>query len=153
MQHPNTLRAALAAALVLAAAAPLHAQDTTQAADPAATTGAPTATDPALATPPVDGGATVGTDATTTDATATDVPVDAAATTAAPVDAAPVDPAATGAVDEPVDTTAAPAVVEERERRGFDWGWLGLLGLLGLIPRKQKVEVHHDARGPGAPRV
>lgn len=31
----------------------------------------------------------------------------------------------------------------ERNDDGFDYGWLGLIGLAGLIPRKQKV-VHHD---------
>lgn len=31
----------------------------------------------------------------------------------------------------------------ERDDNDFDLGWLGLLGLAGLIPRKQKV-VHTD---------
>jgi hypothetical protein len=31
----------------------------------------------------------------------------------------------------------------ERDDDGFNLGWLGLIGLLGLIPRKQKV-VQHD---------
>ncbi len=31
----------------------------------------------------------------------------------------------------------------ERDDDGFNLGWLGLIGLAGVIPRKQKV-VHHD---------
>ena len=31
-------------------------------------------------------------------------------------------------------------------RRGFDWGWLGLLGLLGLLPRKKRDTVATDTR-------
>ena len=31
----------------------------------------------------------------------------------------------------------------ERDEDGFNLGWLGLIGLAGLIPRQQKV-VHHD---------
>ena len=34
--------------------------------------------------------------------------------------------------------------------RGFDWGWLGLLGLLGLIPRKRKETVVETRTTPGS---
>ena len=37
------------------------------------------------------------------------------------------------------DTTVR--VADTDHDRGFDWGWLGLLGLLGLIPRKRKDTV------------
>ena len=32
---------------------------------------------------------------------------------------------------------------------GFNWGWLGLLGLLGLIPRKRKDTVVTETRPGG----
>jgi len=40
-------------------------------------------------------------------------------------------------------------------RRGFDWGWLGLLGLLGLSPKKRKevvTETRTTTGGTGANR-
>jgi hypothetical protein len=43
----------------------------------------------------------------------------------------------------------------ERDDDRFNLGWLGLIGLAGLIPRKQKV-VHHDRVAtdrPGTNRV
>jgi hypothetical protein len=47
---------------------------------------------------------------------------------------------ATGTADRsPIEATRH----TERDDDGFNLGWLGLLGLAGLIPRKQKV-VHHD---------
>ncbi len=33
--------------------------------------------------------------------------------------------------------------VVERDN-DFDWGWLGLLGLAGLMPKKRQVEVHQN---------
>lgn len=41
------------------------------------------------------------------------------------------------------DTTTNNTRHTERDDDGFNLGWLGLLGLAGLIPRKQKV-VNHD---------
>ena len=38
------------------------------------------------------------------------------------------------------DSTATTTYTTDHDR-GFDWGWLGLLGLLGLIPRKRKETV------------
>ena len=38
------------------------------------------------------------------------------------------------------DSTAS-ATYTTDNHRGFDWGWLGLLGLLGLIPRKRRDTV------------
>jgi hypothetical protein len=34
-------------------------------------------------------------------------------------------------------TTSSTTSVDARRDRGFDWGWLGLLGLAGLLGRKR----------------
>ena len=41
------------------------------------------------------------------------------------------------------ESTTSDARHTERDDDGFNLGWLGSIGLAGLLPRKQKV-VHHD---------
>jgi hypothetical protein len=42
------------------------------------------------------------------------------------------------------DTRPDPAPAADRDDDGFDWGWLGLLGLAGLfgLKRHDRVDVH-----------
>jgi hypothetical protein len=47
---------------------------------------------------------------------------------------------------DPEDPSSDQRVETERDDDGFDWG---LLGLLGLIPRKQHTVVHHDTNRTG----
>ena len=53
----------------------------------------------------------------------------------------------------------AVADTRDDDNHDFPWGLLGLLGLAGLIPRKQRTVVHHDTvrthtntTGTGTPR-
>lgn len=39
------------------------------------------------------------------------------------------------------NSTTATTTTTVREDRGFDWGWLGLLGLAGLLGRNRQPEV------------
>jgi hypothetical protein len=36
-----------------------------------------------------------------------------------------------------------------RDNRGFDWGWLGLIGLAGLIPLFTRRDNHHGTPARG----
>jgi hypothetical protein len=42
------------------------------------------------------------------------------------------------------DGTTTTQPIEQDDDDGFPWGLLGLLGLAGLLPRKQKDHVHVD---------
>jgi hypothetical protein len=56
---------------------------------------------------------------------------------------------ATGGADRsPIEATRH----TERDDNHFNLGWLGLIGLAGLIPRKQKV-VHHDRVATERPNI
>jgi hypothetical protein len=51
--------------------------------------------------------------------------------------------------------TAARSTTSEtrRDDRGFDWGWLGLIGLAGLLGRRKATHVHRvDTTGTTAQR-
>lgn len=61
--------------------------------------------------------------------------------------------AATPVVAQTTDTLAQTTTRDD----GFDWGWLGLLGLLGLMPRKRETTTvprdpayREPTTGPGA---
>ena len=52
----------------------------------------------------------------------------------------------TGGTSNTTTTTTGSDVATADADRDFDWGWLGLLGLsglLGLIPRKREENVRH----------
>ena len=52
----------------------------------------------------------------------------------------------TGGTNNTTTTTTGSDVATADADRDFDWGWLGLLGLsglLGLIPRKREENVRH----------
>ena len=62
----------------------------------------------------------------------------------------------TGGTNNTTTTTTGSDVAGADTDRGTDWGWLGLLGLsglLGLIPRKREETVRHTTttgdRDPG----
>jgi hypothetical protein len=42
--------------------------------------------------------------------------------------------------------TATGAVTRYDDRRGFDWGWLGLLGLFGLLGLRKPTNVAYQDR-------
>ena len=48
------------------------------------------------------------------------------------------------------DSTRPANTYGTTDHRGFDWGWLGLLGLLGLWPKKRKEVV--ETRTTTGPR-
>jgi MYXO-CTERM domain-containing protein len=39
------------------------------------------------------------------------------------------------------------------DRRGFDYGWLGLIGLAGLLELRKRAVVNHSHSGTGTGRV
>ena len=43
--------------------------------------------------------------------------------------------------------TGGSRTTDTRTDRGFDWGWLGLIGLAGLIPLLTRRNGHADAYG------
>ena len=43
--------------------------------------------------------------------------------------------------DAATPQTSAPYQNRTDERRGFDWGWLGLIGLAGLLGHRRSVNV------------
>jgi MYXO-CTERM domain-containing protein len=48
----------------------------------------------------------------------------------------------TGTAGSTGTTTSADTTIRHETGRGFDWGWLGLLGLAGLLGRRRQPDVH-----------
>ena len=60
-------------------------------------------------------------------------------------------PASPNTTNPPTPSTNYPAtangtVTHYDERRGFDWGWLGLIGLLGLLGLRKPASVIYQDR-------
>jgi hypothetical protein len=60
------------------------------------------------------------------------------------VSIAPVHAQDTTPSNTPAATTTDTGTVRYDERRGFDWGWLGLLGLFGLMGLRRASNVYRD---------
>lgn len=62
----------------------------------------------------------------------------------------------TGGTNSTTTTTTPRSDVDTENDRDFDWGWLGLLGLsglLGLIPKKREETVRHTTTTDRDPAV
>ena len=60
------------------------------------------------------------------------------------VSMAPVHAQDTTPSNTPAATTETGTVTRYDDRRGFDWGWLGLLGLFGLMGLRRASNVYRD---------